>query len=36
MKLFVLQGKKKEGNAARYITRSQAVKELQVSLSLFR
>ncbi|KAM7509172.1 hypothetical protein LguiA_019625 [Lonicera macranthoides] len=29
-------GKKKEGNAARYITRSQAVKELQVSLSLFR
>ncbi|KAL6269025.1 hypothetical protein ACE6H2_025936 [Prunus campanulata] len=30
------QGKKKEGNAARYITRSQAVKQLQVSLSLFR
>lgn len=29
-------GKKKEGNAARYITRSQAVKYLQVSLSLFR
>ncbi|CAK9161765.1 unnamed protein product [Ilex paraguariensis] len=29
-------GKKKEGNAARYITRSQAVKSLQVSLSLFR
>ncbi|CAN4084510.1 unnamed protein product [Withania somnifera] len=26
----------KEGNAARYITRSQAVKYLQVSLSLFR
>ncbi|CAK9136021.1 unnamed protein product, partial [Ilex paraguariensis] len=25
-----------EGNAARYITRSQAVKSLQVSLSLFR
>ncbi|CAK9152069.1 unnamed protein product [Ilex paraguariensis] len=32
----VLKGKKKEGNAARYITRSQAVKSLQVSLSLFR
>lgn len=32
----VFQGKKKEGNAARYITRSQAVKYLQVSLSLFR
>ncbi|KAL5572778.1 hypothetical protein UlMin_022375 [Ulmus minor] len=29
-------GKKKEGNAARYITRSQAVKQLQVSLPLFR
>lgn len=29
-------GKKKEGNAARYITRTQAVKYLQVSLSLFR
>nr|AGG84230.1 pescadillo [Nicotiana benthamiana] len=29
-------GKKKEGNAARYITKSQAVKYLQVSLSLFR
>ncbi|KAL4578349.1 hypothetical protein LXL04_014471 [Taraxacum kok-saghyz] len=29
-------GKKKEGNAARYITRSQAVKYLQVSLSVFR
>ncbi|KAK4363164.1 hypothetical protein RND71_018405 [Anisodus tanguticus] len=29
-------GKKKEGNAARYITRSQSVKYLQVSLSLFR
>ncbi|GKV07777.1 hypothetical protein SLEP1_g19499 [Rubroshorea leprosula] len=29
-------GKKKEGNAARYVTRSQAVKSLQVNLSLFR
>ncbi|KAG7982007.1 hypothetical protein I3843_04G027300 [Carya illinoinensis] len=29
-------GKKKEGNAARYITRSQAVKHLQVTLPLFR
>nr|CAL90975.1 pescadillo-like protein [Zinnia elegans] len=29
-------GKKKEGNAARYITRSQAVKYLQLSLSVFR
>ncbi|PON84254.1 Pescadillo [Trema orientale] len=29
-------GKKKEGNAARYITRSQAVKHLQVNLPLFR
>ncbi|KAK9272607.1 hypothetical protein L1049_002982 [Liquidambar formosana] len=29
-------GKKKEGNAARYITRSQAVKQLQVSLPVFR
>lgn len=29
-------GKKKEGNAAKYITRSQAVKHLQVSLPLFR
>ncbi|EEF40952.1 pescadillo homolog [Ricinus communis] len=29
-------GKKKEGNAARFITRSQAVKQLQCSLSLFR
>ncbi|KAI3818130.1 hypothetical protein L1987_11933 [Smallanthus sonchifolius] len=29
-------GKKKEGNAARYMTRSQAVKYLQVSLSVFR
>lgn len=29
-------GKKKEGNAAKYITRSQAVKYLQTSLSLFR
>ncbi|KAJ8775094.1 hypothetical protein K2173_020098 [Erythroxylum novogranatense] len=29
-------GKKKEGNAARYMTRSQAVKQLQVNLPLFR
>lgn len=29
-------GKKKEGNAAKYITRSQAVKQLQVSLPIFR
>lgn len=29
-------GKKKEGNAAKYVTRSQAVKGLQVSLPLFR
>ncbi|XVF06655.1 hypothetical protein REPUB_Repub06bG0068900 [Reevesia pubescens] len=29
-------GKKKEGNAARYVTRSQAIKILQVSLSDFR
>lgn len=29
-------GKKKEGNAARYITRSHAVKHLQVSLPVFR
>ncbi|KAA8530201.1 hypothetical protein F0562_004910 [Nyssa sinensis] len=29
-------GKKKEGNVARYITRTHAVKYLQVSLSLFR
>ncbi|TQE03024.1 hypothetical protein C1H46_011388 [Malus baccata] len=29
-------GKKKEGNAARYVTRSQAVKQLQVSLPVFR
>ncbi|KAL1812287.1 pescadillo homolog [Daucus carota subsp. sativus] len=29
-------GKKKEGNAAKYMTRSQAIKYLQVSLSLFR
>ncbi|XP_068323475.1 uncharacterized protein [Pyrus communis] len=29
-------GKKKEGNAARYVTRSQVVKQLQVSLPLFR
>ncbi|KAG4110250.1 hypothetical protein ERO13_D13G037150v2 [Gossypium hirsutum] len=32
----ILQGKKKEGNAARYVTRSQAIKILQVSLSDFR
>ncbi|XP_052197651.1 pescadillo homolog [Diospyros lotus] len=29
-------GKKKEGNAARYMTRSQAVKHLQVTLPVFR
>ncbi|XP_057538770.1 pescadillo homolog [Amaranthus tricolor] len=29
-------GKKKEGNAAKYVTRSQAVKQLQVTLPLFR
>lgn len=29
-------GKKKEGNAAKYVTRSQAVKHLQVNLPLFR
>ncbi|CAK9312004.1 unnamed protein product [Citrullus colocynthis] len=29
-------GKKKEGNAARYVTRSQAVKQLQIGLPLFR
>ncbi|PSS35244.1 Pescadillo like, partial [Actinidia chinensis var. chinensis] len=29
-------GKKKEGNAARYFTRPQAVKHLQVSLPVFR
>ncbi|KAM7278312.1 hypothetical protein ACFE04_005446 [Oxalis oulophora] len=29
-------GKKKEGNAARYITRSSAVKQLQVTLRQFR
>uniref|UniRef100_A0A803MGV2 Pescadillo homolog n=1 Tax=Chenopodium quinoa TaxID=63459 RepID=A0A803MGV2_CHEQI len=29
-------GKKKEGNAAKYVTRSQAVKSLQVTLPLFR
>uniref|UniRef100_A0A6N2LF90 Pescadillo homolog n=1 Tax=Salix viminalis TaxID=40686 RepID=A0A6N2LF90_SALVM len=29
-------GKKKEGNAARYITRSQAIKQLQVTLGFFR
>ncbi|KAL6202586.1 hypothetical protein ACLB2K_026294 [Fragaria x ananassa] len=29
-------GKKKEGNAARFVTRSQAVKQLQVNLPLFR
>ncbi|PPD72112.1 hypothetical protein GOBAR_DD30989 [Gossypium barbadense] len=30
-----VEGKKKEGNAARYVTRSQAIKILQVSLSDF-
>ncbi|KAL2528917.1 pescadillo-related [Forsythia ovata] len=35
-KHYRLPGKKKEGNAAKYITRSQAVKYLQVSLSVFR
>ncbi|XP_073023444.1 pescadillo homolog isoform X1 [Primulina eburnea] len=29
-------GKKKEGNAAKYVTRSQAIKYLQVSLPVFR
>ncbi|XP_057507101.1 pescadillo homolog [Actinidia eriantha] len=29
-------GKKKEGNAARYVTRPQAVKHLQVTLPVFR
>ncbi|CAI0440156.1 unnamed protein product [Linum tenue] len=29
-------GKKREGNAARYMTRSQAIKQLQVNLSVFR
>lgn len=29
-------GKKKEGNAAKYITRSQALKQLQVNTKLFR
>lgn len=29
-------GKKKEGNAAKYVTRSQAVKHLQVNLPVFR
>ncbi|KAK6159546.1 hypothetical protein DH2020_006860 [Rehmannia glutinosa] len=29
-------GKKKEGNAAKYVTRSQAVKYLQLSLPVFR
>ncbi|XP_020534614.1 pescadillo homolog isoform X2 [Jatropha curcas] len=29
-------GKKKEGNAARFVTRSQAVKQLQCNLTLFR
>ncbi|KAL8153894.1 hypothetical protein V2J09_011654 [Rumex salicifolius] len=29
-------GKKKEGNVAKYATRSQAIKQLQVSLPLFR
>ncbi|CAH2058472.1 unnamed protein product [Thlaspi arvense] len=33
---LVMQGKKKEGNAARYMTRSQALKHLQVKLNLFR
>ncbi|KAH7532464.1 pescadillo homolog [Ziziphus jujuba] len=36
MKHYRPPGKKKEGNAAKYITRSQAVKLLQVSLPLFR
>nr|GMD56229.1 pescadillo homolog [Ipomoea batatas] len=31
-----MRGKKMEGNAARYITRSQAVKSLQISIYLFR
>ncbi|GJS47048.1 hypothetical protein Tco_0597169 [Tanacetum coccineum] len=31
-----MEGKKKEGNAARYVTRSQAVKYLQVPLKVFR
>ncbi|CAI9777318.1 unnamed protein product [Fraxinus pennsylvanica] len=35
-KHYRLPGKKKEGNAAKYMTRSQAVKYLQVSLSVFR
>ncbi|KAL2499468.1 pescadillo-related [Abeliophyllum distichum] len=35
-KHYRLPGKKKEGNAAKYITRSQAVKYLQVNLSVFR
>ncbi|KAK7397177.1 hypothetical protein VNO78_18344 [Psophocarpus tetragonolobus] len=29
-------GKKKEGNAAKFVTRSQALKQLQISLPLFR
>ncbi|ONM08038.1 pescadillo-related [Zea mays] len=29
-------GKKKEGNAAKYITRTKAVNYLQVSLAIFR
>ncbi|KAK7293423.1 hypothetical protein RJT34_16288 [Clitoria ternatea] len=29
-------GKKKEGNAAKFVTRSQALKHLQISLPLFR
>lgn len=33
---LLFQGKKKEGNAAKYVTRSQAVKHLQVNLPLFR
>jgi hypothetical protein len=32
----VLQGKKKEGNAAKYITRTKAVSYLQISLAVFR
>ncbi|KAL1077070.1 hypothetical protein V6Z11_D10G072400 [Gossypium hirsutum] len=33
--LTIQHGKKKEGNAARYVMRSQAIKILQVSLSDF-
>lgn len=32
----MLQGKKKEGNAAKFVIRSQALKQLQISLPLFR